>query len=407
MRARELSSDTSLGTISKDFASFVQQELEIDQLPSIELENNLDLSDEFQTFGLFQQSGPSIRIQTQGRHLLDILRTLAHELVHHRQLEIGDLDNGTDIQDLEDSANAVAGRLLRTYYKQNPELFSATADRLTEQADPNQDLDNAFARDIPWDKIKAECSDILELYSDARTFLYHGNKHVNQDWYIARPRENRAPVDTPQIMQNYIDHYFQAAGLTALRSNSIFTSARMGHAKEYGVVYLIFPRNGFAWTGSRWIRDLYSDDPLGAVYAGRIPAAAPSAWNTTSLEDDLRAAFYAPDSKIPDEVKSAIAFSWNRFKQNPAAIRTVNNATIHLSYMFEKHAADTPEVQKLHQRYNQDTLTTPEKFVQGLGYNQTSLLDMLKTDNEILIRGEYYAVHSRHEQVAELALLTR
>ena len=405
MRARELSSATSLGKISKDFSRFVQRELDIKNLPKISFENNLDLSDEFQTFGLFQQSGPDIRIQTQGRHLLDILRTLAHELVHHQQLEIGDLDNDTEIQDLEDSANAIAGRLLRKYYKAHPSLFSATADQLTEQTD--QDLDDAFAADIPWDKIKTECSDILELYSAAKTFLYHGNKHVNQDWYPAQPRENRAPVDTPKIMQNYIDHYFQAAGLTALRSNSIFTSARLSHAKEYGTVYMIFPRNGFAWTGSRLIRDLYSDDPLGAKEAGRTSASAPSAWNPTSLEDDLRAAFYAPDSEIPQDVKTAIAYSWNKFKQNPAAMRTVNNATIHLSYMFEKYAADTPAMQKLHQRYNQTTLTTPEKFVKGLGYNQTSLLDMLKTDNEILIRGEYYAVHSRHEQIAELALLTR
>lgn len=405
MRASEISSATSLGKISKDFSRFVQRELGIKNLPKISFENNLDLSDEFQTFGLFQQSGPDIRIQTQGRHLLDILRTLAHELVHHQQLEIGDLDNDTEIQDLEDSANAIAGRLLRKYYKAHPNLFSATADRLTEQTD--QDLDDAFAAAIPWNKIKTECSDILELYSDARTFLYHGNKHVNQDWYTARPSEHREPVDTPKIMQNYIDHYFQAAGLTALRRNSIFTSARLRHAKEYGVVYMIFPRNGFAWTGSRLIRDLYSDGPLGAAEAGRTPASAPSAWNPTSLEDDLRAAFYAPDSEIPQDVKSAIASSWNRFKRNPAAMRTVNNATIHLSYVFEKHAADTPQVQKLHQRYNQNTLTTPEKFVKGLGYNQTSLLDMLKTDNEILIRGEYYAVHSRHEQIAELALLTR
>jgi hypothetical protein len=167
---------------------------------------------------------------------------------------------------------------------------------------------------------------------------------------------------------------------------------------------MIFPRDGFAWTGSRLITDLYSDDPLGPGVddSKRVPAA----WNPTSLEDDLRTAFYASDDKIPQSVKAAITSAWLKFKNYPAAMRSVNSATILLSYTFESYASASPEMAKLHARYNIDTLVSAEKFVSELGYNQTNLGHMLKTNNEIIIHGHYYAVHSKYQQEAEIRLLT-
>ena len=61
---------------------------------------------------------------------MDILRSLAHELVHHKQKENGDFKNKEVIKDIpevgghiEDEANAIAGRLIKKYGKQNQDLY--------------------------------------------------------------------------------------------------------------------------------------------------------------------------------------------------------------------------------------------------------------------------------------------
>jgi hypothetical protein len=393
MREQELANNQiSISEVSEDFVKFVTQSLNINKMPRIEFGNDLGLSDEYKTFGLFQQSAGSIRIQTLGRHLLDVLRTLAHELVHHKQQTLGHLDDGTDIQDLEDHANAVAGRLLRDYYKKHPEYFSATASRLTEDTEPETST-------VPWDRIRTECSEILNWNHMVASFLYHGNRHHAEDWYLGEPPQNRRPKDTPTIIQNYIDYYFQKAGFRALRSNSIFTSPNFRQAADYGTVYMIFPRDGFAWTGSTLVRDLYSDDPLGEGWVKNN-------WNPSSLTDDLRSAFYAAEDKIPEPVKTAVTTAWLKFKNYPIKMSEVNPSTILLSSTFEKYASASAEMAKLHERYNIDTLVTPKQFVSVLGYNQSNLAQVMRNNTEIIIHGEYYAVHGKYQQEAEIRLLT-
>jgi Zn-dependent peptidase ImmA (M78 family) len=55
--------------------------------------------------------------------MADILRTLAHELVHHMQNLNGDELNGEDGSDTENEANAMAGVIMREFGRENPEIF--------------------------------------------------------------------------------------------------------------------------------------------------------------------------------------------------------------------------------------------------------------------------------------------
>ena len=54
-----------------------------------------------------------------------MLRTLAHELTHHKQNLAGILDphSGATGTDEENQANANAGIVMRDFAKQNPEYF--------------------------------------------------------------------------------------------------------------------------------------------------------------------------------------------------------------------------------------------------------------------------------------------
>jgi hypothetical protein len=65
------------------------------------------------------------RIVAANRNLADVLRTLAHELVHEKQKKDGKLhagagDDGTDI---ENEANAEAAVIMRRFGKANPIIF--------------------------------------------------------------------------------------------------------------------------------------------------------------------------------------------------------------------------------------------------------------------------------------------
>lgn len=63
---------------------------------------------------------------SKGRNMADVLRSIAHELVHKSQFENGKIKD-EPVQDIggpiEDEANAVAGQLVKEFGYKNPEIF--------------------------------------------------------------------------------------------------------------------------------------------------------------------------------------------------------------------------------------------------------------------------------------------
>ena len=100
-----------------------QQELQLDQLPPINLIDDKPAikSGNKNSFGEFD--GTTIHVVTTNRHPMDIFRTLSHELVHWKQLISGMEMNGEDGSDIENQANSVAGIILRKFGEQYPEYF--------------------------------------------------------------------------------------------------------------------------------------------------------------------------------------------------------------------------------------------------------------------------------------------
>jgi hypothetical protein len=111
----------SVNNFVKKFAPWVAEQLGI-KLPKIELlDKPIDT-----TFGQYDPNTRSIKLVTGGRHPVDVLRTLAHELTHHKQdladnLPPGAGETGTD---QENEANANAGIAMRDFAENNPEYFN-------------------------------------------------------------------------------------------------------------------------------------------------------------------------------------------------------------------------------------------------------------------------------------------
>lgn len=121
-----------LSTIIREVLPIVKYELKITKLPKIRLVNQIN--DQKQpTFGRYQDDINTLEVVKKNRHPVDILRTLAHELVHYKQDKQNRLtpSSGDTGSDIEDEANAVAGVIMRHINKKYPHYL--TLDNVANQ----------------------------------------------------------------------------------------------------------------------------------------------------------------------------------------------------------------------------------------------------------------------------------
>jgi hypothetical protein len=109
----------------KHFIKFCKQELNIQSLPHVSLINDRSFVEEQRSFGEYNPSANSVRVVALSRNLADICRSLAHELTHHRQWELGMIGpaSGDTGSEIENDANAMAGIIMREYGKLNMNVY--------------------------------------------------------------------------------------------------------------------------------------------------------------------------------------------------------------------------------------------------------------------------------------------
>ena len=111
--------------IVDNFVRFASNFLDLENIPEIEFKERVLVNGIQPSFGGYMPDTNSIVTDPSGRHIIDILRTLGHELVHAKQNEFKPLTpkDGATGSPFENEANAVAGILMRLFAKQNPEIF--------------------------------------------------------------------------------------------------------------------------------------------------------------------------------------------------------------------------------------------------------------------------------------------
>jgi len=112
-------------SIYTDFLKYCYRELGIKQAPKIDFTTDKKFATTNHSFGGYVPSQQSIIVYINNRNIADVLRTLAHELVHHSQNENGliNQESGETGSDIENEANSKAGILLRNYGKVNPIIY--------------------------------------------------------------------------------------------------------------------------------------------------------------------------------------------------------------------------------------------------------------------------------------------
>jgi hypothetical protein len=100
--------------------------LELKSLPQFDFVFNTKRSLEHKSFGGYAPGAEHITITVLNRHIMDVCRTLAHELVHYSQdlkKELEDDGAGATGSPQENEANAQAAVIMRNWGKKHPELF--------------------------------------------------------------------------------------------------------------------------------------------------------------------------------------------------------------------------------------------------------------------------------------------
>jgi len=114
--------------ILKDFIDFCFKELKLEHMPTIKLRKDPQWPVMHKTFGRYINDHHLLEVAWGGRHIMDVLRTVAHELTHKHQHERdGDRMGATAGETgspWENEANARAGILMRDYARLHPEYFA-------------------------------------------------------------------------------------------------------------------------------------------------------------------------------------------------------------------------------------------------------------------------------------------
>ena len=112
--------------IVTDFVNYCVEQLGIEQQPTIKFKRDPEWSARNKTFGRYNHETNLLEVSLAGRHVMDILRTVAHELTHQRQHEVSNVPDtaGETGSAWENEANARAGVLMREYAQQHPEFFA-------------------------------------------------------------------------------------------------------------------------------------------------------------------------------------------------------------------------------------------------------------------------------------------
>ncbi|NDB61593.1 addiction module toxin, HicA family, partial [bacterium] len=110
------------------FVDFCCNKLSILDKPKLKFKEPHDQGEQ-PSFAAYAPGAREVHVMSKNRHPMDIFRSVAHELVHHKQNEEGRIGKdvakeGATGSDIENEANSKAGELMRWYGKAFPASFN-------------------------------------------------------------------------------------------------------------------------------------------------------------------------------------------------------------------------------------------------------------------------------------------
>ena len=111
--------------IVQKFIAWTAKKLNLENTPKIEFSYDSDEAREGHHTGRHVQGTGEVWVYVANRNMVDILRTVFHELTHVRQGELGMIKPGDSYpgSPIEAEADMMAGKYLKIWGKMHPEIF--------------------------------------------------------------------------------------------------------------------------------------------------------------------------------------------------------------------------------------------------------------------------------------------
>jgi hypothetical protein len=208
-----------------EFIKFATHRLELEKMPfNIQLVKDNEFATLYKSFGGYDPHSDNIYVYVTNRSLPDILRTLAHELVHLKQRQsgyIGGVEDGATGSDVENEANAAAGILLRDFGKLNSHIYE----------DVNVDVDKGDV--VLMGKFKNKKVQVKDIGKDD-----HGMPTINgkQATTFRIPREERINEEQPhqrEMIDGIVDMLNQVENMQNRKEMAL---DQLNNFKKEGIV---------------------------------------------------------------------------------------------------------------------------------------------------------------------------
>jgi hypothetical protein len=117
--------DCDLETEVEKFVDWTAKKLNLKKVPKVELSMDSDEAQNNHHTGGHIPGDDNVWVYAKNRNLVDILRTVFHELVHVRQHELGMIHPGDSYpgSPIEVMADALAGKYIKIYGEKNHHIF--------------------------------------------------------------------------------------------------------------------------------------------------------------------------------------------------------------------------------------------------------------------------------------------
>lgn len=129
MKIREIT-ESKLLTVNEpetlaNFVRWAAKILKLENIPNIEYSDDTEEAQQGHHTGRHTTDDNKVWVYTKNRNLVDILRTVFHELVHCRQGELGKIKPGDSYpgSPIESEADMLAGKFIKIYGEKHPEIF--------------------------------------------------------------------------------------------------------------------------------------------------------------------------------------------------------------------------------------------------------------------------------------------
>ena len=121
----ETSNDTDLASEVEKFVDWTANKLNLKKVPKVELSMDSEEAQTNHHTGGHVPGEDSVWVYAKNRNLVDILRTVFHELVHVRQHELGMIKPGDSYpgSPIEAMADMLAGKYIKIYGEKNHYIF--------------------------------------------------------------------------------------------------------------------------------------------------------------------------------------------------------------------------------------------------------------------------------------------